>query len=331
MPKIAMLGLGGMGRHHAHVLTKKLGHTLFAVSDEFPEARDRFKAEYPGTLVFENHKDLLEKARPDVAWVCLPTFLHHPVALDCAAAGVHVMLEKPMALKSDECRAIDTAAKKAKIKLMLAFCRRFDAHWGTLRKILAEDSVLGRPVVWRQMFAGSGPGRWFMDQNLGGGPFIDGCVHNHDFNLWTFGKAVSVKSSLVRLAPTSAWDTGVADIVFERGDRTSLNWSWGLPKGSRGINTQDVLGAKGALHFGIPEAHRPADFDPQTQDGFHVIGQDGAVSVHTFHKNDMYEEEDRHFLECVERDREPSVGAAEGLAATELAERIFADAERTGS
>ncbi|MCZ7646557.1 MAG: Gfo/Idh/MocA family oxidoreductase [Planctomycetota bacterium] len=270
-------------------------------------------------------------AKPDAAWVCLPTFLHKPVTLDCAAAGVHVMLEKPMALRGSECREMDAAARKAGIKLMLAFCRRFDNHWGTLKRLLTEDEALGRPIVWRQMFAGGGPGRWFIDKDKGGGPFIDGCVHNHDFNLWTFGKAVSVKSSLLILGSGSAWDTGVADIVFEKGDRTTLSWSWGLPGKSRGVNAQDVLGPKGTIHFDLPEDQKPAGFDAKTHGAFRVLREDGKAEVVTFEHNDMYEGEDRHFLECVERDREPCVGAADGLASTELAERIFADTERRGS
>jgi len=331
MPKIAVIGCGGMGRHHANVLSKVLGHKIAAASDEFSESRSRFAADFPDTQLFENHRALLEKAKPDVAWICLPTFLHKDATIDCTKAGVHVMLEKPMALSSIECRAIAAAAKKARIKLMLAFCRRFDNHWGTLKRLIAGESLLGRPIVWRQMFGSNSPGPWFVEKDKGGGPFIDGCVHNHDFCLWTFGKAVSVKSSLLTLGTGTALDTGVADIVFEKGDRTSLNWSWGCPKGSCGAGGQDVLGSTGVLHFGIPEKHRPAGFNPEKQDGFHIVREGGAVEVHTFEKNDMYAGEDKHFLDCVASDKEPSVTAADGLAATQIAERIFADAERKGS
>lgn len=332
MPKIAVIGLGGMGRHHARVLTQVLGHKIAAASDTFPEARDRFAADYPEAQMFEDHRALLAKAKPDVAWICLPTFLHKEATIDCAQAGVHVMVEKPMALTTEECLAMDAAAKKAKIKLMPAFCRRFDNHWGTLKRIIADESLLGRPIVWRQLAGGGSPGpTWFVQKDKGGGPFIDGCVHNHDFCLWTFGKAVSVKSSLITMGKGTCLDTGMADIVFEKGDRTTLNWSWGCPKGSQSARGEDVLGSTGVLHFGIPEKHRPAGFDPAKQDGFHIYREGGAVEVHTFEKNDMYAGEDKHFLDCIASNKEPSVTAADGLAATQIAERIFADAERKGS
>ena len=149
--------------------------------------------------------------------------------------------------------------------------------------------------------------------------------------LWTFGKAVSVKSSLVTLGKGSALDTGMADVVFEGGDRTTLNWSWGVPPGATGAGGQDVLGSTGVLRFGVPEERRPKDFEPGKHDGFHVIRGKDDVEVFTYERNDMYAEEDAHFLECVASGKDPIVGAAEGLAATALAERVFADAERQGS
>lgn len=328
MPKIAMIGCGGMGRHHARVLTGKLDCKIAAASDAFDAARERFQADYPETALFKDHRALLEKARPDAVWICLPTFLHTAVAVDCARAGVHVMLEKPMALTAGECSALKMAVRTAGIKLMVAFCRRFDNHWGALRRLLVEDEVIGRPVVWRQMSASGSPGSWYADADKGGGPFLDGCVHNYDFCLWTFGRAVGVKSSLLRLGGGTAFDTGVADVVFADGDRTTLNWSWGLPRGARGASGQDILGSRGALHFGIPDSSRPDGFDPDRQGGFHVVRGQDELEVFTFEKNDMYEAEDRHFLACLASGEDPVPGPAEGLAATELAERVLRDADR---
>lgn len=234
MPKIAIVGCGGMGRHHAGVITKKLGHKIAAACDEFPAARERFQTDFPGAETFADLRSMLEKAKPEAVWICLPTYLHKAATLTCAQAKVHVMLEKPMALLSSECREMDEAARKGGIKLMLAFCRRFDNHWGTLKALLVEKHVLGRPIVWRHMAGSGSPGNWFTQKDQGGGPFIDGCVHNWDFCLWTFGPAVSVKSSLLTLGQGTSLDTGVVDVVFGQGDRTTMLWSWGLPPGARG-------------------------------------------------------------------------------------------------
>lgn len=100
---------------------------------------------------------------------------------------------------------------------------------------------------------------------------------------------------------------------------------------ARAARAQDVLGSGGALHFGIPAERRPKDFNPEKQDGFHVIRGKDEIEVFTFEKNDMYEAEDRHFLECVASGKDPVPGAADGLAATALAERAWADSERKGS
>lgn len=320
--KLAIIGCGNMGLGHARRI-ETLGHSVAAACDAFPGARDEFKAKYPKTQIFDDHRTLLEKARPDAVWICLPTFLHKQTVLDCAAAKVHAMIEKPMALTEADCREMDSAMRAAKAKLMIAFCRRFDTYWGKLREVLVERRALGKPVVWRHIACGRPPRDWFLQKDKGGGPFMDGCVHNWDFCLWTFGAAKSVKASLLTLSEHDALDTGVADVIFESGDRTTLNWCWGVPAGARGANDQDILGRSGVLRFSLPDEHKPKGFNAETMGGFHISRGKDQVEVFTYEKNDMYVEEDRHFLECIAQDREPICGGAAGIAATALAERVF--------
>ena len=126
-----------------------------------------------------------------------------------------MLCEKPMAMTLRDCDAMIAAAENAGTTLMVGHVRRYDTDWGTWRS-LVEKGVIGRPVLWRQTAGGGHPGNWFMDARMGGGPFMDGCVHNWDFANWVFGQPAEAVASLMRLAKTSAFDTGTVAILFYR-------------------------------------------------------------------------------------------------------------------
>ena len=68
---------------------------------------------------------------------------------------------------------------------------------------VVQSGALGRPVIWRFASGGRPGPAWFRDVNRGGGPLIDGAVHNYDFALQIFGPAASAQASSLQFDPTS--------------------------------------------------------------------------------------------------------------------------------
>jgi myo-inositol 2-dehydrogenase/D-chiro-inositol 1-dehydrogenase len=216
---------------------------------------------------------------------------------DALRAGKHVLCEKPMARTPADCRAMMREADKADRVLMVAHCRRFDPHWGGFRKLVEKDRI-GRPIIWRHCNAGMGPANpWFMDDQLGGGPLMDGAIHNYDYGNWLFGDPQRVVAQGASLRPVSAITTGTAVVEYPEGDQLVVSWSWGTP--SHG-HIFDALGPRGTIVFGA--AGEPIPHEPGVT-RYTVMTDDGHKKLHEVRPaeryTDMYVNQGRHFVGLV--------------------------------
>lgn len=320
MVRLGMIGCGGIAVHHAKTIMNGVtGIEIGAAADVDPEALSRFGESFPTAALYENYGQMLKLADIDAVCVALPTHLHRRAVVDSAKAGRHIFCEKPMARTLRECDAMIDACAAAGVTLMIGQVRRYDTDWGTWKKIV-ENGTIGRPAVWRQTTGGSGPGRWYMDDAMGAGPFFDGCVHNWDFANYVFGKPAMAIGSLTRLSTTSALDTGTAIVRYEGGDEVMLNWSWGLPSGvSAGART-DILGPKGIVQFpgSFPEEHIPANVNTDTHGGY-LVSLANRNRFVKFTKRDMFAAEWKDFRDSIVKSRDPLVTGEIGREAVEVA------------
>ena len=119
----AVLGLGMIGRHHARILQSGGGATFAGAVDP---GGDRFGAVHDPARLFGSVEELLDQARPDFAIVAVPTEEHLPTVEQLAAAGVHVLVEKPLAATSDEAREIIAAVERAGIRGAVGHVERYN-------------------------------------------------------------------------------------------------------------------------------------------------------------------------------------------------------------
>ncbi|OGV81800.1 MAG: hypothetical protein A3K19_26410 [Lentisphaerae bacterium RIFOXYB12_FULL_65_16] len=325
MHNIAFVGCGGIARHHASKLASVQDARIVAVSDVSSEAAEKFAKDFgaDGCKTFSNYKKMLKLDTVQSVWVCTPTFLHAKPVIAAAQAGKHVFCEKPMAMKlSDACRMAE-ACDKAGVLLTVGFVRRFDAFWGKMKDIV-QSGAIGRPVIWR-FAAGGKPGNpWFRDVKKGGGPLLDGAVHNYDFALQMFGPVASVQASSRQFDPTSVGDDTASVIIdFASGDQHTLIWSWGMAKGAECTSLCDIIGPLGSLQFGMTAKEPPQGFDPQTQGAFTVKTADGAAQVFTYPKQDMFVDQARHVVESFSQGKQPLVTARDGIESLKVGAAIL--------
>lgn len=313
---IGFIGCGGIHNSHApHVVEHPDAHIVCAM--DVSEDAAKAHCEKYGTENWTTSADeLLARDDVDAVIICTPTGFHADYVLAAAAAGKHIFCEKPMALTVAECERMTAACDGAGVILQIGFVRHFCNEWTKMREVI-QDGMIGNPVVWRSVSGGSGaPTPWFFDAKIGGGPFIDGAVHNYDWARYTFGEAVSVSADLRTLkADTTAWDTGTAVINFESGDQLIMVWSWGLPGyGStvRADSAHDVLGPKGCIL--LPGGGK---LQVNLEDGEHEVEFEADTGA------DWFRRQFAHFVECAREGRQPDVGAAEGIGATRIAEAIL--------
>src|SRR3989304_5008333 len=96
MLKVAVIGVGSMGRNHARIYAEMENVDLVAVADNnFALAEDM--ADKYRVKAYSNCADLLSKEKPDLVSVVVPTALHEEVGAEVLESGAHALIEKPIA------------------------------------------------------------------------------------------------------------------------------------------------------------------------------------------------------------------------------------------
>lgn len=139
--RIALIGAGVMGRQHCQHLEGLAEARLCAVADPGPQAA-AFAAEC-GVPHFADHRQMLAEARPQAAIVANPNNLHVGTALDCIAAGVPVLLEKPVGVQLGEVRELVAASAHAGVPVLVGHHRRHNPLIARARELVRSGS-LGR-------------------------------------------------------------------------------------------------------------------------------------------------------------------------------------------
>ena len=328
--RLGIIGCGDMGLHHAQRLIKIKEVEIIAASDINSDSLKRFTNEFQVKHSFSDYNRILGIKEMDGVLISLPTFLHRAAVISAAKRGKHIFCEKPIAMTLKDADEMIKVCQENEVKFMLGFVRRFDNFWRKARQVIKED-LLGRPVIWHDVNSSLGAAYdWYFDKKKGGGPLIDGAVHNYDFGHYTFGKVKKVYASTINFKRNiSAIDTGSAIIEYESKDKQVISWSWGLPKGAFGAQLTDVIGPKGALLFPgcFDEKEIPQSIN-QEKDGLFLLSlKEGGKEWIKWEKNDMFFDELLHFIDCIRKDREPYVTGKDGKKALEVGLAILKSGE----
>ncbi len=129
--RAATLGLGMMGRHHARILQSLPGVAFAGAVDPLGDRNDAIR---DPSLVCQTLGELLARGPLDMAVVALPTEEHLPVALQLAEAGVHMLIEKPLAASVQEGEQIVAACERAGVRAAVGHVERFNPALIALRE-----------------------------------------------------------------------------------------------------------------------------------------------------------------------------------------------------
>jgi len=326
MVRVGFIGSGNIARHHAKYLSRLADQVEIAANvDLARKSATEFKKEFHTKYADTDVKRLLKDDSIDGVYVCVPTFLHKMMAVKAAKAGKHVFLEKPMAMTLKDADAIIDAVDKSGVKLLMGFVRRYDNHWGKIRE-LVKSGVVGSPAIWRASHFSAGPSRdWFCQK--GGGPLMDGAVHNYDYLLTMFGKPVSVYASVLNWRDNMKGpDTGSALIRFQKGNEFNVAWSWGSKTRSQ-YDFDEIIGPDGNIAFFADPQLFPAEVKKK---GWHAVKltTKDKTEFPAFPKNDMFLEQTQHFIEVLQGTKKPVVDAVEGRKSLRIACAVFESAKK---
>ncbi|MBX7168511.1 MAG: Gfo/Idh/MocA family oxidoreductase [Pirellulales bacterium] len=288
---------------------------------------------------FTDYRELLALADVELVILGVPNDLHCRLVLDAAAAGKHVVLEKPMALNLAECDAMIAACRTAGVKLMYAEELCFAPKYVRLKQ-LVDSGALGRIHLIKQLEKHDGPhSAWFYDvQRSGGGVLLDMGCHAIEFFRWLLSgpdctarpKITSVYAQLathVHGDRTRGDDEALLIVEFDNGCTALAEDSWCKPGGMD--DRAEVYGSEGQAYADLLRGNSIHTYSRRGYD--YAVEKAGSTAGWSF---TIYEEawnygfpqELAHFVACVRDDRPPLVSGEDGRAVLEAVMAAYASA-----
>lgn len=319
--RLAVIGVGHLGQHHARILSTMPDVDLVGVVDSNPDQAATV-ARRLKCRAYENYDSLLDLV--DAVSVVTPTSFHHPVAAAFLTRGVPVLVEKPICRTVFEADDLIRIAAESSIPLQVGHIERFNP---------AFEELIRRPI--RPKFVEAERHGPFTGRSVDIGAVLDLMIHDLDLLLALVGSPVSEVHAVGASVFGGHEDMVNARLVFESGCVAHITASriaarpkrrlriW-APEGYAGI---DFVTRKLTLVQQSDELRRHGlRLDPASRARLkdEVFGRYLEIrSVDGDRKWDQLTNELRHFVECVRTGNRPRVTGEDGREALALAERIL--------
>jgi glucose-fructose oxidoreductase len=319
--RYAVIGLGHIAQVAVLPAFKNAGNSeLFALvsgdSEKLKKLGEKYKIAH--RYSYDDYSRALGNV--DAVYLALPNHLHREYAVRAAAAGVHVLCEKPMAVTEEDCQAMITAAEQNNAKLMIAYRLHFEA--GNLEAIrLVKRGKLGKVRFFTSEFAQQVRGdnvRVTEFAAQGGGPLFDMGVYCINAARYLFGThptevfAVTANNGEERFRQVEEMTAVV--MRFPQDRIATFTCSFGAADVSR----YSLIGTKGVLRV-----------DPAYEYAMgieHQLTVGGRRKTRTFPKRDQFAAELAYFSDCILKNKEPEPSGLEGLADIRIVQAIYESA-----
>lgn len=174
--KLAIVGYGGMGYWHSHLL-KDVDSIEVVGAYDIREERLRY-AEENDIYAFNTFQEVLEDKSIDIILCATPNDTHKSIAIEALNAGKNVICEKPAAMNSNEFREMMKAAETNNRLLVVHQNRRWDNDYLSIKQLVKTDTLGNVYRIESRVHGSRGiPGDWRKEKNKGGGMLFDWGVH----------------------------------------------------------------------------------------------------------------------------------------------------------
>jgi myo-inositol 2-dehydrogenase/D-chiro-inositol 1-dehydrogenase/scyllo-inositol 2-dehydrogenase (NAD+) len=316
---IAVIGSGRAGMIHARNFAAGIaGARLVAMVDPVADTRTAALAELGMDLGYADYREALDDPSVGAIVVVTPTVYHREIVVAAAAAGKHVLCEKPMAMDAAECSLMMAACEAAGVKLQIGFMRRYARDF-VAAKAAVDSGRIGEPVLIKSLTRGpSVPQPWMYDIAKSNGPLAEVNSHDIDTLRWFAGDdfseiyaiAGNYRCPEARADHPDFYDTVSMTVRFAKGTQGMID---GAVSVGYGYDARlEVLGTKGVLFVGSLEDSSLVVCSAAGSE----LSTPAVRSWRTLFI-DAYREEDAAFVRYVLEDGEPSPSGRDGLKAVE--------------
>lgn len=265
---IAVVGVGLIGPRHTQSVARCDNAKLLCLIDPTPSVQSAAKSfQVPA---FASISEMLRDGhKPDAAIVCTPNRTHASIAKELIAAGIHVLVEKPISTTVQDGRELVNAARCNGKQLVVGHHRRFNPHITAAKRALA-DGVIGRPIAVSGLWALYKPPSYFeapthwRASHDGGGVILINMIHEVDILQFLLGPIVRVHAEQTKSQRGHEAEEGAAILLrFESGV----------------VGTFLIVDAAPSAHnFESGTGENPT-IPKSGRDFYRIFGTDGTLSV----------------------------------------------------
>jgi glucose-fructose oxidoreductase len=264
---------------------------------------------------YDQYDELLKSGDIDAVYLALPNSLHAEYAIRAAQAGVHVLVEKPMAVTEEQCERMAQAARDAGVKLMVAYRLHFER--ANLEAIeVARSGRIGEPRLFSSTFTMHVvPGNIRARRALGGGTLYDIGIYCINAARALF-RDEPVEARAMAAGSIGEVEETLAAVLRFPGERVA---AFTCSFGAADVSEYRIVGTKGDL------ALEPAyEYAMALQ---HRLTLGGERKERRFAKRDQFAPELLYFSDCVLKNHDPEPGPEEGLADVRVIRALYRSAQ----
>jgi len=303
---IGIIGCGYWGPNHIRIFNQLPESTSLMCADLDEKRLQQLKTLYPTLITTKDYQDILKNKDVTAVVISVPTNLHYSITKEALLAGKHVLCEKPLALKSDECEELRKLAAKQKLTLMVGHVFVFNAGIVWMKKFV-ESGELGRIHYAYSTRTNLGPFRYDVNALWDLAP--------HDiaiFNYLFASKPLSVAGHGQKVLGNSLEDLAFANIQYPNNILVNLHVSWLDPKKVRQIT---IVGDKKMLVWDDLDIAGPVKvYDKHvektstyyaTYGEFQLLSQEGGTTIPKIDMVEPLKAQALYFLDCMHHGKSP--------------------------
>lgn len=229
--RFAVVGCGHIGKRHLAVISEEPRAQLVAFCDIDEAVCQTHAEQYPGIPWYTDYETMLRETDADVINICTPHGHHAHMAISAAEAKRHTLVEKPMALCSEDCQRMIETAKANGVQVMVVKQNRFNIPIA-MTKMALDSGMMGRifmvqaNMLWNRHQGYYTDSKWLGRKALEGGALHTQASHFIDLMVWWFGDVVEAKADIAtKNHAIEIEDCGSAILKFESKVMGSLTWT----------------------------------------------------------------------------------------------------------
>lgn len=331
--RYALIGCGRIATNHMKAAVNNQLE-ISAVCDVVPEHMEVLLAKHElqndmSILRYTDYRSMIQEVKPDLVSIATESGIHAEIALFCIDHGVHVIIEKPMAMSISDANEIIQRSEEKHVKVSACHQNRFNIAVQEMRHAL-EAGRFGRlshgsiHVRWNrnQGYYDQAPwrGTWAQD----GGALMNQCIHGIDLLRWTFGGEIEEVYGQTRQQfhdYLEAEDVGMAVVKFKNGAIATIEGTTNVyPKNLE--ETLYIFGEKGTVKIGGTSTNNIDvwDFADESEADTKKKGlQEETSNVYGNGHTSLFAD----MIDAIQNDRKPYVDAYAGRDALELVLAIY--------